>query len=106
MTTHFFDTCALVEKYVAGPHSRTIRGIVSKSENHCYIADWTVLEMASSLAKTGRRERDEANRSGAKYDLRRRYDLRDRLFTSDIAAGRLQVRTTNSRDILHARELI
>src|SRR5437868_4329003 len=99
MGLYFFDTSAHICKYVPSPHSRTVRPLVSDSGNQCYIADWTVLEMASSIARNCRKENKEAKETGTNYDLRRKYDLRDRSFALDIADGRLKVRITNSRDI-------
>jgi hypothetical protein len=106
MGVYFFDTCALVERYFAGPHSRRVNQIISIRKHSCYIADWTVLELASSLGRCLRRARDEAKRNGVKYDLRREYDVRNRKIARDLADGMFGVRATNSRDILQARELI
>jgi predicted nucleic acid-binding protein len=106
MSVYFFDTCALLERYVEGPHARTISRIVSASENQCYVADWTVLEIASALSRQMRGRRDRAKAGGQKFNLKREYDTRDRRVARDLADGKLLVRNTNSRDILHARELI
>lgn len=106
MADYFFDTSALLERYVHGPYTRTVSSIISNSRNTCFIADWTVLELASSLGKRMRAARDEARKQGHTYHLRREYDKRDRRFVRDIAEGSFQVRNTNFRDILHARDLI
>ena len=106
MSTYFFDTCALLERYISGPHSRTVNQVISTHTNKCYIADWSVLELASAMGNRLRGARDDAKRVGRKYDLRKQYDLRNRRIAEDLAKGVLDVRATNSRDIMHARDLI
>lgn len=93
---YFFDTSALVHRYLDGPDSRKVRRIVSDSRVICNIADWTILEMVSALA---RRCRQEAM-------SKRDFDLLEKRFFRDIATGRLRVRVTTSRDMMRARDLL
>lgn len=92
----FFDTCALLHKYVDGPHSARVRRLVGSSAHDCYISEWTVLEMVSALANRCR---------GLKHgvDVFDRWEL---MFFGDIATSRLAVRTFSQRDVLKARQLI
>jgi|ERR1035441_967308 hypothetical protein len=106
MGVYFFDTCALLERYIEGPHARTINQLLGTGKHQCYVADWTILEIASALGQQLRGRRDRARSSGVSFNLRREYDSRDRRIARDLADGRLSVWSTNSRDIIHARELV
>jgi hypothetical protein len=94
--TYFFDTSALQHRYVDGPHSRPVRRIVSDGRVLCYIADWTIIEMASAL---GQRCRQLAMSC-------RQFDRMERDFFADIASARLRVRATSPRDFTRARDLL
>ena len=96
MPVYFLDTSTLVDRYCDGDHSRRVRRIVSDTRNSCYIADWTVVETASALAKQCRK------RSLGVEDFDR---MNARLFT-DISTGRLTVRNTTVREVMKSRELI
>lgn len=97
MSVYFFDTSALKHRYFEkGPHTGRIKGLVSNSRNTCYIADWTVLEIASAFGDYCR---------GNKF-TERRFDKMDGSFFQDLVTGRLRVRTNNSRGILRARTLL
>jgi PIN domain len=93
---YFFDTSALQHRYMDGPESRTVRRIISDPRVICHIADWTVVEMASTLARRCR----QAALSN------REFDSLERQFFEDIATGRLRVRNTTSRDFTRARDLL
>jgi len=92
----FFDTAALQHRYVEGPYSRTVRKIVSDRRWDTFIAEITVLEMASALARRCRKQNWPESR----------YDVLDMRFLRDIADHRLRVRRITRRDILRARHLI
>ena len=92
----FFDTAALQHRYVSGPESRRIRRLIGDSRDECFVAEWTILEIASALAKRCR----IGSHSVQIYD---QWDLR---FFSDIARGKLRVRAGSQRDVLKARQLI
>lgn len=96
MPIYFFDTSALQHRYVDGKHSRRIRRVVSDKRNECYIADWTILEIGSAIARRCRQEqlRDE------------RFDVADLWFWTDVSNATLKVRETGTREILRARDLI
>ena len=96
MPIYFLDTSALQHRYVKGEHSRKIRKVVSTKQNECFIADWTVLEIASALARRGRQQKWQNDR----------YDALDQWFWSDVASSKLNVRPTGRREILRARDLI
>ena len=92
---YFFDTSALQHRYIDSPYSRRVRLIVSRSRGHCYISDWTVVEMASTLARHCRKQKLTA----AKFDhlLMR--------FLNDIGSGRLTVMPTPKRGVLRTQQL-
>jgi predicted nucleic acid-binding protein len=97
MPIYFFDTSALKHRYInTKPHAQRIGWLVSNAKCECYVADWTVLEVASALAGCCRDRRAGVNK----------FDSMDRLFFRDMASGRIKVRPTNSRDILRARSLL
>ena len=93
---YFFDTSALQHRYLNAPDSRGVRRIVSDERVLCYIADWTIVEMASTLARRCR----QLSFSHQKFDR-----LESRFF-EDIASSRLKVRTTSTRDFTRARDLL
>lgn len=92
----FFDTAALQHRYVSGPASRRIRRLIGDLRDECYVAEWTILEIASALAR-------HCRVGGYDVDVYDRWDLR---FFSDIARGKLRVRAVSQRDVLKARQLI
>lgn len=96
MSVYFWDTSALVFRYVHGPFSRRVKQLVSGSRRTSYIADHTVLEMASALGRECRRN---------SWDIRK-FDSMESTFMKDIAEGRLNVRDTTRRDFQRARHLI
>jgi hypothetical protein len=96
LSIYFFDTSALQHRYLDGPDSRSVRRIVSDQRVICYIADWTIVEMASALARRCRQ---------AAFSLKE-FDRLERHFYDDIAQGRLRVRATTSRDFTRARDLL
>ena len=96
MTCCFFDTSALQHRYITGPYSRRVRRIVSDRRGDSFIADVTILEIASTLARKCRKNN---------WD-KRRYDSLDMDFWSDLANRRLKVRETTRSEIMRARHLI
>ena len=96
MAVYFWDTSALVYRYAEGLLSRRVRQLVSDSRKRNYIADHSVLEMASALGRECRR-----NSLGI-----RNFDSMEMAFMRDIAEGRLEVMDTARRDFERARHLI
>jgi hypothetical protein len=96
MPVYFFDTSALQHRYIDGPYSKRIRRIISTGSNECFIADITILEIASGL---GRRCRQ----GNLRYQ---RYDQADDRFWNDIAEGKLIVHKTTQREVMRARNLL
>src|SRR5258706_4537155 len=92
----FFDTCALQHKYVDGPHSRRIRQIIGGVSRECFVAEWTVLEIASAFA-------NRCRAGNFQIDVFDRWELK---FYPDIADRRLNVRPVSQRNVLKARQLI
>lgn len=96
MACHFFDTAALQHVYVDGPYSQRVRRIISDRRGDNFIADVTVVEIASALARRCRAQNwDE-----------RRYDGFDMGFWGDVADGRVRVRGVTHQDTMRARHLI
>lgn len=96
MACHFFDTAALQHLYVDGPYSQRVRRIASDQRRDNFIADVTVLEIASALARRCRAQN---------WD-KRRYDALDMRFWEDVADGRVRVRDVTQQDTMRARHLI
>lgn len=96
MSHYFLDTSVLKYRFFKGKHSRSIKRIVSDRRNICYIADHTIIEIASALASTCR----EWNWDAKKFD-----DMNNRFFR-DLSSGILQVRPTTKHDVLRASHLI
>lgn len=96
MPTYFFDTSALQHRYFDGIYSKRVRRIISSAKNDCFIADLTVLEIASTI---GNRCRQGNLRN-------ERYDQADKKFWTDIASKKLTTRLTTSREVIRARELL
>lgn len=92
----FLDTSALQHCYLSGPQSRRMRRLLSDRRFERHVADLTVVEIASTLARhcrtAGRGVRD--------------YDSMDRRFFRQVAEGGLHVRQIGQRDILRARNLL
>lgn len=91
----FFDTSALQHRYVNGPESLKVRRLTGLSDE-CFIAESTMLEMVSALAKRCR---------GAGHDAHV-FDRWELKFHDDVGNGRLKVRSVSQRIILRARHLI
>jgi predicted nucleic acid-binding protein len=96
MATYFFDTSALQHRYIPAKYSQRVRRIIADRSNECFIAEFTVLEIASAIANRCRQG-----------DMRHaRYDLADHRFWIDIAEGYLQIRAAGTREIVRARNLV
>ena len=93
---YFFDTSALQHRYLDAPDARAVRRIISDQRTICYIADWTIVEMASTLARRCRQ-------ISASLQT---FDHLERQFFKDIANGNLRVRITSTRDFSRARDLL
>ena len=93
---YFFDTSALQHRYLDGPKARGVRWIISSKRNPCYIADLSILEISSALARHCRRN------SLSPIDYRRL----DQEFWRDVYEGRILIRNTGQREYLRARNLL
>jgi predicted nucleic acid-binding protein len=93
---YFFDTSALQHRYIDGPKARGIRRIVSGRKSRCYIADLSILELSSALAKHCRKNKMSAVQ----------YRRLDQAFWRDVSEGRLAIRDTRQREYLRARDLL
>jgi rRNA maturation endonuclease Nob1 len=96
MATYFFDTSALQHRYIPAKYSQRVRRIIADGSNQCFIAEFTVLEIASAIA----------NRCRQGEMRHARYDSADHRFWIDIAEGRLQIRAAGTREIVRARNLV
>jgi predicted nucleic acid-binding protein len=96
MPVYFFDTSALKHRYMDGPYSRGIRRIISTGSNECFIADITILEIASALG-------GKCREGNLRYQ---RYDQADDRFWKDVAEGKLVVRSTSQYEVIRARNLL
>ena len=96
MAIRFFDTSVLQHRYIDGEHSQRVRQIVSDTRQSCFIAEPTVLEIASAIGKRCR-----------KGMLRKeRYDRANVLFFQDLATKRLSVQKAGKREVIRARDLL
>jgi len=92
----FFDTSALYYRYDTHSHSRRVRRIVSDTRYDCYIADVSIVEIASSFGKQCR-ERGWGTK---------KFDQMDRRFFDDMAVRRLNICPITKGLMLRARHLI
>jgi predicted nucleic acid-binding protein len=93
---YFFDTSALQHRYIDGPKARGIRRIISSRKNRCYIADLSILELSSALARHCRKIKMSATH----------YQRLDHAFWRDVNVGLLTIRDTRQREYLRARDLL
>lgn len=93
---YFFDTSALIHRYLDGPSSRTIRRIVSDKRNKCFTAEVCIVEMSSAF---GRRLR------GGNFS-HQRFDQLEKMFFSDISNGLLEIYPLKMQDYTRARGLL
>lgn len=93
---YFFDTSALQHRYLDGPKARGTRRIISSARNRCYIADISILEISSTIAKHCRKN---------KLSLKE-YRRLDQAFWRDVDGGRVLIRGTRQREYLRARDLL
>src|SRR5882672_5798668 len=93
---YFFDTSALQYRYVDGSNSRGVRWIISAKRNQCYIADLSILEISSALAKHCR----------TNALLLQDYERLDQRFWRDVCEGRILIRETGKREYVRARNLL
>lgn len=96
MAICFFDTSALEHRYFPTAYSRRTSRLITNSLNECVIADITILDIASKLARR--------TRSGLLTP--REYETSDLKFWRDILAGSLQLHKTGQREFLRARNLL
>jgi hypothetical protein len=97
----FLDTCVVKYRYIKNPqfraHRQKINRLIGNRNNTTYIADATILEIASALGGYCRENRGSLAE----------YDAMDHEFMQDIADGRFIVRPANKRlYVLRARNLL
>jgi predicted nucleic acid-binding protein len=96
VSAYFFDTSALVPKYIPGKFSHRLNLAFNGANRAFYICELTLIEMSSTLAQHYR-----------KHGLTVAEFLRLRaLFEDDIANGVLLVRTVTQADLMSARDLL
>lgn len=93
---YFFDTSALQHRYLGGPKARGIRRIISIAKNRCYIADISILEISSTIARHCRKN---------KLSLKE-YRRLDEAFWRDVHQDRILIRDTTKREYRRARDLL
>lgn len=85
----FLDTSALIHRYLDCPSSRKIRTIVSRQDTKCFIAELTVLEMSSAIARRLRRDQTSARTTDLASN--RKFDRLESKFFRDISLGLIEV---------------
>ena len=93
---YFFDTSALQHRYINGPKSRSIRRTISDSRNECYIADITILEIASTFGRHCR----------SNYLSRKDFLQFDKKFWNDVKSGILKLYEPGKLEYLKAHYLL
>lgn len=96
MSVYFFDTSALKYRYAQGTPSRRIRLAISKSRSECFIAEWSVLEIASALG--GHCRGNNLSRD--------HFERMDSSFFRDLKKGLLKICKASNLTMLRARNLI
>jgi predicted nucleic acid-binding protein len=96
LRVYFFDTCALVPRYVKGKFTRRVNLVLSGADRAVYICELTVIEMSSALAKIYRKD----SLSVSDFAQMRAQ------FEDDIASGLLRVQAVCQADLLSARDLL
>ncbi len=92
---YFFDTSGLQHVYLNTSESRGIRRTVSDVRNSCFIAEATILEIASTLGRYCRK-------NGLTTTDFRKLDAK---FWKHVETGKLQVRRAGHREFQKARHL-
>jgi predicted nucleic acid-binding protein len=93
---YFLDTSALVYRYADGSPSRRVRRVTSDKRAEVYIANITIVEMASALAKVCRTSGHST----------RKFEGMDGAFLKDVATGKLNIRDVTQGDMQRARHLL
>lgn len=96
MPVYFLDTSALVYRYADGAPSRRVRRVTSDKKSELFIANVTIVEMASALAKYCRTNGHDT----------KKFEVMDSAFLRDIASGRLNIREVTQGDMQRARHLL
>ena len=96
MPIHFLDSSALQHRYLDNAHSRRIRRLVSDRRCPCFVAELSVVEISSAIARRCRQ----------KNLTIRHFDSMSTAFLRDLADGRILVRNMSKRDMRRARDLI
>ena len=100
----FFDTSALIHRYLDCPSSRKIRTIVSRRDTKCFVGELTVLEMSSAIARRLRKPRHDPNI----IDLvnNRKFDRLESRFFRDISQDIIEVYPLSNTHYTRARGLL
>jgi hypothetical protein len=93
---YFFDTSALQHRYIDGPKARGVRRLISDRRNTCFIAELSILEISSALAR-------HCRKNGL---TPREYQKRDQAFWKDIHEKRIHVYPVGKREYVRARDLL
>lgn len=101
---HFLDTSALIHRYLDGPSSRTIRTLISRRSTKCFIAELTVLEMSSAIARRLRKAQND--NKVIDPGANRRFDRLEAKFFRDIAQGSIEVYPLTYTHYTRARGLL
>ena len=96
MPIHFYNTSALKHRYANSAISSRIRRAISNKKCEVYIADLTVVELASGFA-------DFCRKSAWGQD---KFDAMYRSFFKDVATKRIKVRESTPNDLEKARHLL
>ena len=93
---YFFDTSALQHIYLQSSLTRGIRRSLSDKRNVCFIAEASILEIASVFGRHCR-----GNRLSTAV-----YQKLDRSFWKHVKAGKLNIHRAGQREIWKARHLL
>jgi hypothetical protein len=93
---YFLDTSALQHAYIANAKTRGIRRTISDQRNTCFVAEATILEIASVF---GRHCRKHSLTSSA-------FRKFDTAFWEHVGQRKLQVHRAGQREIWKARHLL
>lgn len=101
LATYFFDTCALLYRYADEPNVdraqlRRVRRLISDRRAKNYVADLSVIEVASGLAAARRRHN---------WSLRK-FDSMYGEFFEDLASEKVRLRAVTQRELVSATHIL
>ncbi len=95
MAICFFDTCALIPRYMPGKFTYRINQVFGGPKN-IYIAEITTVEIVSAFASICRAQKLSDSV----------FEQMNAAFLDDVATGRMQIRPISRSDMLRARHLL